>query len=227
MTEGEDRRQSSGDLDGHTLTGFSLLAKFCDTLAPMPLDSDNLPAIPVFDKRITPDPKMMLEIASGLEEGWEIADRYGYTTREWEDMQAQEGFQKQIAALRAEMKLNGVTFQRKAAMMAEDLLTDLFVLAKQSKSLSEVLEVARFAARMGKLEPASGEKGGGAGGNQFAIQFNFTNAPGAPVDPAVIVPQVTNDLIRQLNADLGADDGTTDNGVVRGGGPGGIGSEAR
>src|SRR5258705_3522440 len=146
------------------------------------MNSDDNTLVPLTDKRIMPNPKMMLELASGLEEGWEIADRYGYSDREWAEMSAQEGFQKQIAALQAEMKLNGVTFARKAAMMAEDLLTDLFVLAKQSKSLSEVLEVARFAARMGRLEPQTGDKAGGTGGgNQFAIQFNFSSAPGSPV----------------------------------------------
>lgn len=168
---------------------------------------ENLP-IPYQDKRLMPDPKMLLEIASGMEEGWEIADRYGYTTREWEQMNSQDGFRKQIAALQAEMKLNGVTFQRKAAMIAEDLLTDLMVMAKNSKNLGDILEVARFAAKMGKLEPVSGEKGGTGGGTTFAVQFNFAGAPPQSV-------QITPDVIRQLNADLGGSD-EVDDGVVRG-----------
>jgi hypothetical protein len=170
---------------------------------------DQLP-VPYQDKRLNPPPKMLLEIASGFEEGWEIADRYGYTTREWEQMNSQDGFQKQVAALRAEMKLSGVTFQRKAAMIAEDLLADLMVMAKNSRNLSDILEVARFAAKMGKLEPVTGERSAGGGGTTFAVQFNFAGAPPQSV-------QITPDVIRQINADLGGGD-ETDDGVVRGGG---------
>jgi hypothetical protein len=170
---------------------------------------DQLP-IPYQDKRLMPDPKMLLEVASGFEEGWEIADRYGYTTREWEQMSSSEGFKRQVAALQAEMKLNGVTFQRKAAMIAEDLLTDLMVLAKGSKNLGDILEVARFAAKMGKLEPVTGERVGGGGGTTFAVQFNFAGAPPQSV-------QITPEVIRQLNADLGGSD-AGDDGVVRGSG---------
>lgn len=166
--------------------------------------------VPAQNKRLMPSPQMMLEIASGLEEGWEIADRYGYTTREWEEMSAQEGFQKQIAALTAEMKLSGVTFQRKAAMIAEELLTDILIMAKQSRSLGELLEVARFAAKMGKLEPVTGEKGGAGGGNIFSVQFNFSSA--APQEV-----KVTPEMIRQINSDLEVTDVAIESVVHHGG----------
>lgn len=161
------------------------------------------------DKRIVVPPRLLLEVASGLEEGWEIADRYGYSDREWKDMSENEGFKKQVAALTAELKLNGVTFQRKAAMIAEDLLEDLFTLAKNSRSLPDLLSVARFAAQMGRLEPASGERGGQSG-NVFQIAFNFQSGAKPPQ-----TLQVTNDVLAQINADLGLGDEEGIGGVVR------------
>lgn len=162
------------------------------------------------DKRIVVPPRLLLEVASGLEEGWEIADRYGYSDREWKEMSENEGFKKQVAALTAELKLNGVTFQRKAAMIAEDLLEDLFALAKNSRSLPDLLSVARFAASMGRLEPVSGDRSGGQTGNVFQIAFNFQ---GGVKPPAVL--QVTNDVLAQINADLGLGDDEGIGGVVR------------
>lgn len=173
------------------------------------MDTENLP-VPGQHKTLMPNPQMMLEIASGLEEGWEIADRYGYTTREWEQMSAQEGFQKQIAALTAEMKLSGVTFQRKAAMIAEELLTDILIMAKNSKSLSELLDVARFAARMGKLEPQTGDKGSAGGGTTFAVQFNFSGAPPQQMT-------VTPEMIRQINPEVEVTDVAIESVVHNGG----------
>lgn len=168
--------------------------------------------VPIIDKRVMPSAKMMLEIASGLEDGADIAARYGYSEKEWEALSGHEVFKKQIAALEAEMRLNGTTFQRKAAMIAEELLTDILVMAKQSKSIGELLEVARFAAKMGKLEPATGAGGGAAGGQVFAVQFNFAGAPPQQV-------QITPDVIRQINSDLEVTDVAIES-VVRNGGIG-------
>lgn len=171
------------------------------------MDSTELTLV-VFDKRVVVPPGLLLEVATGLEDGWEIADRYGYTTREWEEMSEQEGFKKQVAALRAEMALSGVTFQRKAALLAEDLLTDVYNLAKNSKSIADVQSAAKFFAHMGRLEPATGEKGGGSGGgNQFQITFNFAGQQPQKIEAAqVVAPSV----LQALNSDLGIPDAASD-----------------
>jgi len=162
----------------------------------------------VFDKRVVVPPGLLLEVATGLEEGWEIADRYGYTTREWEEMEKQEGFKKQVAALRAEMALNGVTYQRKAAMLAEDLLLDVYNLAKNSKSIADVQSAAKFFAHMGRLEPTSGEKVGGSGGNGgFSITFNFQGQQPQKIEAAQTVAPT---VIAALNSDLGIPDAASD-----------------
>lgn len=167
------------------------------------MDQDQLTLV-VFDRRVVVPPGLLLEVATGLEDGWEIADRYGYTTREWEAMSSQEGFKKQVAALQAEMKLNGVTFQRKAALLAEDLLEDVYRLAKNSKSIADVQSAAKFFAHMGRLEPATGEKGGSGGsGNQFSITFNFSGQQPQKIEAAQVVAPT---VIAALNSDLGIPD---------------------
>lgn len=163
--------------------------------------------VAVFDKRLNVDPKMMLEIASGLEEPSVIAARYGYDDAGWAQLQSMDGFRAQVDKLVAELRLNGVTFQRKAAMLAEELLMDLYIKAKQTRSLAEVLQVAQFAARMGKLEPTATDARGG-GGTTFEVNFNFSRPKSAGmvidmVDGKVRVPQ---QIIDALNADLGVDD---------------------
>jgi hypothetical protein len=158
------------------------------------------------DNRVIANPKMMLEIAAGLENGEVVAERYGMTRAEYTALSGSEGYQKQLAALVAEMKLNGVTFARKAAMVAEDLLMNLFVMASNSKSLAEVLEVAKFAAKMGRLEPVATDKGGVAGGgNVFAIQFNFAHQPPKTLTlEGLASGGIPRQIIDDLNAEFGA-----------------------
>jgi len=168
------------------------------------MTTDLVPRNDAIDQRIIANPKMMLEIAAGLEPGEVIAERYGMSGEEFASLAASEGFQKQIGALVAEMKLNGVTFSRKAAMVAEDLLMDLFVMARSSKSLQDVLEVAKFAAKMGRLEPVTTEKGGAAGGgNVFAIQFNFQNQSPKTLTLEGLAGGLPAKMIEQINSDLG------------------------
>jgi hypothetical protein len=172
------------------------------------MTTDLVPRNDAIDQRVIANPKMMLEIAAGLEDGAVIAERYGMSRDDYAALAASEGFQKQIGGLISEMKLNGVTFSRKAAMVAEDLLMDLFVMARSSKSLGDVLEVAKFAAKMGKLEPVTNEKGGGgAGGNVFAIQFNFQNQTPKTLTLDGLIGGIPRTVIDQINSDLGTLDG--------------------
>jgi hypothetical protein len=162
----------------------------------------------VFDRRVSVPPALLMEVAAGLEEGWEIAARYQYTLSEWEEIEKQEGFQKQVAALRAEMRLSGVTFSRKAALLAEDLLEDLYRLAKNSKSIADVQSAAKFFAQMGRLEPNSQERGATGGGNGgFQITFNFSGQQQPKIEAAQVVAP---NLLAALNSDLGIPDAESD-----------------
>jgi hypothetical protein len=146
------------------------------------------------------DPKFVMELATGMEPGEAIALRYGYSLDDWEFIKSSEGIQRQVASLTAEMKISGVTFARKAAMIAEDLLADLFVLAKKSKSPAEVLSIAQFAAKMGRLEPVAADNKAG-GGAVFELTFNFKGKAETPlvIDMPERIPQ---ELLKRLNADL-------------------------
>jgi hypothetical protein len=167
--------------------------------------------VAVFDKRLNVDPKMMLEIASGLEEPAVIATRYGYSEQAWAELSGMEGFRAQVDRLVAELRLNGVTFQRKSAMLAEELLMDLYIKAKNTKSLAEVLQVAQFAARMGKLEPSATDNRSG-GGTTFEVNFNFSRpkAEGMVIDMVEGRMRVPQQIIDALNTDLGVEDASPD-----------------
>lgn len=75
-------------------------------------------------------PKFVLELAYGIRDPKELAEEYGYSLEEWEKLKAFEPFVKAVDARRAELSATGVTFRIKSAMMAEDLLPDIYSNAK-------------------------------------------------------------------------------------------------
>jgi hypothetical protein len=157
------------------------------------------------DPRIMPPQQMLLEIAGGMEEPEAVAMRYGYTQRTFRQLRETDAYKQQVIHYEAELRATGVTFARKAAMLAEDLLVDVYQMAKGSHDPDQVLKAAQFMAKMGRLEPVAKEASGGGAGNAggsavFAISFNFGS--GTRREDLVI----DNAVVRELNLDLGVTD---------------------
>lgn len=160
------------------------------------------------DKRVMPSQQMMMEIASGLEEPEAIAVRYGYSVREFHQMAEMPYFKQQVIHYEAELRATGVTFARKAAMLAEDLLVDAYQMAKASDDQGVVLETAKWLAKMGRLEPVTtqrSESPAGNAGGSAVFQLSINLGGGAARREEITIDA---DVIRVLdaNSDLGVDD---------------------
>lgn len=153
-------------------------------------------------KGVMPPQQMLLEIAGGMEEPAVIASRYDYTYSEFLALSETTWYRSQIVHFEAELRATGVTFSRKAAMLCEDLMEDVFKMAKVSTDPEYVLKAAQWTAKMGRLEPVkeTAAVAGNAGGSAvFQISFGFSQ-PGA--QPLTVDVQT----VAQINADLGVDD---------------------
>lgn len=160
------------------------------------------------DKRVMPSQQMMLEIAAGMEEPENIALRYGYSVREFHQMAATPYFQQQIVHLEAELRATGVTFARKAAMLAEDLMEDSYRIAKGSDDPDVVLRTAQWLAKMGRLEPVTtqrAESTGGNAGGSAVFQLSINLGGGQARHEAITIDAA---VVRALegNRDLGVED---------------------
>lgn len=152
-----------------------------------------------------PSQQMMMEIASGLEEPEHIAQRYGYTVKQFHQMAAQPYFQQQVVHYEAELRATGVTFARKAAMLAEDLLVDAYQMAKASDDHGTVLETAKWLAKMGRLEPVTTQRAEGSSGNAGgAAVFQLSINLGGKKEEFTIEGAVKE--ILAINSDLGVED---------------------
>jgi hypothetical protein len=133
-------------------------------------------------------PEMVVAIAQGLEEPDDIAARHGFTGTKWEKLKEWKPFIAAVAEHRAELERSGYTFRVKARFMAEDLLEETFVKAKNPEtSLAQKLQVTQFLTRVAGLEPKEDKSGTAGEGFSVTINMNGTNTTisgnaGRPLD---------------------------------------------
>ena len=117
---------------------------------------DELTTVPK-TTNITPmldiEPKMILEIASGVRDPAEIVEEYGFSPDQWIALQKYDPFIRLVDDKKAELKASGWTFKMKSALIAEELLGDLYVKAtEEGASFHTTLELAKFTARAAGLD---------------------------------------------------------------------------
>lgn len=116
-------------------------------------------------------PEMVVEIAFGLESPTDVALRFGYSPLEYQELCTQPWFRKQLDEKKAELASQGWTFRSKMGVLAEDLLTDVYVAAKVSESATVKLEVAKYLTKIADLEPK--DKFQSTAGGGFMININL------------------------------------------------------
>lgn len=101
-----------------------------------------------------PPAEMMLDLAKGLEEPEEIAERYGYTPMEFASLVEWEPFKKEYDRMVAKLEAEGVTFRNKAVLYATDLLDRVYKAAKRPDvPLTQLLETAKYLSKAADLDP--------------------------------------------------------------------------
>lgn len=128
-------------------------------------------------------PELLVELAFGIEPPTTVASRFGLTPSDLADLQAQPWFQKALKSKQDELATQGWNFRSKMSMLAEDLLTDVYITAKASDSGPFKLEAAKYLTKISDLEPKASQQV--ASGPGFSISINLngqTNSTHGVID---------------------------------------------
>jgi hypothetical protein len=135
-------------------------------------------------------PEMINEIATGLEDPFEIAKRYDFTREEWDQIKDRPDYQKAVSAVRAEMERTGKTFRLKASVMADALMSNMYTFAMNADTpVRDKAAALQLLTKVADLEPKSGDSKASSG-PAFSITINLPEGS-APV-PAVKAEVVEN-----------------------------------
>lgn len=121
--------------------------------------------------------EMIVAIATGLEEPYEIAKRYGFDGHKWQQLKQWKPFLDAVAAQRAEFEQNGMTFKIKAKALTEDVFEDAYKIARSNDAtLMQKLEFIKLGAKLADMEPKTNASQVAAGPG-FSISINFSSQP--------------------------------------------------
>lgn len=110
------------------------------------------------------DPKLVFEIAMGVERPMVLFKRYGYTEDQALALTSNELFNRQVESKASELKAQGLIFKVKAALAAEDIMEDVYVGAKDPETpFSQKLDALKFFSKAAGVD-AVAATGGPAGG---------------------------------------------------------------
>jgi len=138
------------------------------------------------------EPKMVLEIAYGVEDPASVAERYGFSSSEWLLLKEHKPFVKQVEDKKAELKAGGYSFRLKSAIMAEELLGTLYKKATESDaSFHTILETVKLTSKAAGFEtPPKQEQ---TTGPAFSITINLGG--GKSVHVGTTAPQSQQNVI--------------------------------
>lgn len=143
------------------------------------------------------DPRMIYDLASGVEEPDEIARRYGFEGEEWEQLAQRPELIRAVQQQAAELKKNGTTFRNKAKLLSDSMLNNLYQAAMRDDvpvkdKAAALLAVAKFAGVDAPAQQASQ----GAG---FSITINL------PASSPVVVEAKAKPKVIEAEDVLGGD----------------------
>ena len=158
------------------------------------LDDDPLEVGPKQQSSFPSVPSEMINsIALGQEEDVIVAARHGYSLESYKELEKQKWFQLQVNIKRSEFESKGITFKTKAAMRAEDLMDDIYVLAKNPKApLAQKLDAFKTFSKLGGLEPKE-EKDKQLVNLPTIIINGGTVSLGGPSEPPPLTIDMDND----------------------------------
>lgn len=157
-------------------------------------------------KYLTIKPEMIREVATGLEDGKDIAKRYGFDEAEWDEVKDREDFQAAVAKVRGEMERSGQTFRLKAAVMADSLMDNMYKHAMDADTpVKDKAAALQLLTRVGELEPkASAQVSAGPG---FSITINIPTAPPPEEKKAELVEAEEVEELKPMELSFGGADG--------------------
>lgn len=120
------------------------------------------------------DPRMILDLAIGVDGLGEILERYDITPDAYEILSKVPTFRRELAMTMRDVRENGVPFAAKAKVLAESYLTDIDEMIQDDKTpASTRLNAIQSVVRWGKLEPTKETNDASNQGQAINIQINF------------------------------------------------------
>lgn len=146
----------------------------------IPSDYARREALGLSDDRRSPnpwDPRMIVDLALNIEPLGSILECYGVDQATYDHLCTVPSFRRDLAVTMRELRENGLSYAKKAAVQAESYLLDVDEMI-QDKSVpsSTRLSAIQWVTKMGRLEPRE-EKvdAGGASGTTVNLQINFAH----------------------------------------------------
>lgn len=138
--------------------------------------------------------QMLTEIAFGLERPVAVAYRHGYSPEDYELLEQQDWFTRQIEIKKAELRASGWTSKQRFTMMAEDLMEQCYKYATASDNTQTKLEVAKYAAKLADIEPKNNAPNLGIG-TGFSININLSGSKNKNITTIDAAPKTTYGLV--------------------------------
>lgn len=118
-------------------------------------------------------PALIIDLALELDCTEDILTRYSLVQSDLDKLYRTPAFRRDVGMMQRELRENGVTFSRKAALQAENYLDNMDTLMFTSETpASTKLEIFKTMTKLGKLEPKE-DKDDGNQGTQINVQINL------------------------------------------------------
>jgi hypothetical protein len=139
-------------------------------------------------------PKLLLELAVGIDTSDELCSRYNITRAQYDAIVSNPGIQSRISRTAAELKKDGITVQMRGTHATEDLIGRIWQKARNPDTpLLQMIEAAKFLSKLGGVdEPAQVKQAQGSG---FSITINLgdTQQNSATIDVTPTTKTVSAD----------------------------------
>lgn len=138
------------------------------------------------------DPRMIYDLASGVEEPDEVARRYGFEGEEWEKIAERPELIRAVKQQAAEQAKNGTTLKNKARLLSDSMLNNLYQATMRDDvpvkdKASALLAVTKLAG----LDTPSQAQAQGAG---FSITINLPDMSKSTAPAVEVVAKETKAL---------------------------------
>lgn len=160
---------------------------------------------------ITNHPKqLIIDMAIGLDSDEYLADLYGYTITELQQLRDHPIIRRDLAALKSEFDSGGVTLQRKNIARAEVLQQLYYDAVVTEGSLAQKREAAQFFTKMADLEPKQSVMANAGTGFSINIILKDQNghkttlhaeAPHEPETTAIIEGEVVGGISNEAEGE--------------------------
>ena len=134
------------------------------------------------------DPRMIYDLATGVEDPDEVAKRYGFEGEEWEQLASRPEVVRAVKQQAAEQAKNGTTLKNKARLLSDSMLNNLYQAAmRDDVPVKDKAQALLAVTKLAGLDAPAASAVQGAG---FSITINLpaaTVAAKPEIPPAVEV----------------------------------------